>query len=453
MPTSVVDISLSSSTGATAQETYNDICVIGHATSAPSAGFNTVKSYTSASDVESDFGANSDVHTASEALAEMGVSEWSVIVAEEKTVTDEVIDGSDSSALTNGAVDNVPVHDDASTLTVSVDGSDITASNLMFTVDDPSSKSPGAGEAYFNTDTGEVEVGDATSGSGDGIEVDYHHLDWSPVKTEIEPLGFDLVLLADTHFDVPGFGNLDEIVSWASSNDAGVVGASVNGDNESTEQDAMDIAHEVGGAVSSGHYMQVAHKSTDDVAAYIVGQLGVNEAWFDPFWDGDGYPFATNYYSRANVGDPSSAGTFEGGDASNQEGATNVVISVDGTKVLSNSLTTAGSSSNYQFFDVARTESFVASEIENALTSLRLSSDQIPYTPQGRSAIIGAIQGQLQEYVSGQGAPLSELDISAPTIDQISDSDKANRVFPNISVTGTLAGNVHEFSVDLNVQV
>jgi|GEM_PF-3569980 len=451
MPTSVVDLSLSSSTGATVQETYNDICVIGHATSAPTAGFNTVKSYTSASDVESDFGANSDVHTASQALAEMGVESWSVIVAEEKTVTDEVVGSSDSSAVTNGTVANTPMHDDDSVIDVTVDGGSSLTKN--FTTDDPSSKSPAAGECYINTDTGEVESGDASSGSGNGIEVDYHYLDWSPVKTEIEPQGFDLVFLADTYFDVPGYGNLDEVVTWASSNDAGVVGASVNGDNESTEQDAMDIAHEVGGAVSSGYYMQVAHKSTDDVAAYIVGQLGVNEAWFDPFWDGDGYPFATNYYSRANVGDPASAGTFEGGDASNQEGATNVVISVDGTKVLSNSLTTAGSSSNYQFFDVARTESFVASEIENALTSLRLSSDQIPYTSQGRSAIIGAIQGQLQEYVSGQGAPLSELDITAPTIDQISDSDKANRVFPNISVTGTLAGNVHEFGVDLNVKV
>lgn len=452
MPTSVVDISLSASTGATAKPTYNDIVVIGHATAAPNAGFNNATPYSSPGDVEDDFGAGSDVLTASEALAEMGVEEWYAVQAEELAITGEVIGDSDTSSVDSGTVQNTPMHDDPSTVTIYLDGTELTATPKTVSPPD-ANESPEAGEAFYNTDTGEIVTGDTSGGSSSGIEVDYNYLDWGSVKTAIQSLGLDVFTLADTQFGRAGVGNLSELVSYADSVDGAVVGASVNGNDVSSEQEAMDIAHEVGGYVPSGSYLQIAHKSGEDVASYVAGQLGVNRPWFDPFWDGDGYPFATEYYSRSLVGDPGSAGTFEGGDQANQAGATNVIISVDGTQVLSNSLTTAGVSSNYRYFDVGRTESFIASEVQNALKSLRLKSDQIPYTQQGRSLVLGTIRGELQEYVNGRGSPLSSVKVTAPTIDQITDTDKANRTFPNLTVEGTLAGNVHEFSVALNIRV
>lgn len=452
MPTTVVDLNLSASTGATAKPTYNDILVIGHATSAPSKGFNNPDTYTSTDDVATDYGDPSDVLTTSEALVEMGVEEWRVIVLEQKTVTAEVVGDSDTTSTSSGTVSNTPVHGDQSTISVSLDG---TAQNVEFmTVSPPDADgSPASGDAFFNTESGEVVTGDTSSGTGAGIEVDYHHLDWTAAASTLEPLGLDLYGLANTKFGRDGIGDLNEISTRADNEDAAVIAASINGNNESDEQDAMDIAHEVGGYVQSGNLLQVAHKSSDDVAGYVLGQLGVNRPWFDPFWDADGYPFNTDYYDRSNVGDPDTKGTFEGGDMANGDGPTNVIINKQSIDVMSNSLTTAGSASDYQFFDVGRTEAFIAAEVTDALEDLRLQKDQIPYTTKGRASIIGAIRGALIEYESGQGAPLANVDISVPKIDQITDSDKANRLFPGISVTGTLAGNVHEFGVNLNVRV
>ncbi|WP_158058251.1 DUF3383 domain-containing protein [Halorussus halophilus] len=449
MPVSVVNIDLSASTGATAKPTYNDIALIGHSTTEPSVGYNNAKRYSSPDDVASDFGDQSDVYTAAQALSEMGVESWVAACAAEKTASGELL-GGDASSTSTGTISNVPVHDDTDAVSIAVDGTDKTVVPKTASPPD-ANESPATDEAYVNFETGEVVTGESTSGSASGIVADYHYLDWSSLKPELEPLGIDLFVLADTRCEREHVGNLGELVSFAGSIDAAVVAAHMNGSQAADDQTALQTAQDVAGAVPSGDLIMAAHKSSDDVAAYIAGQLGVNPAWFDPFWDGDGYPFDTGLYRRSLVGDPGTTETFEGGDE-NGNGPSNAIISVDGTLVLSNSLTTAGASSNYRYFDVGRTEAFIANEAQEALKSLRLGNDQIPFTKDGRSQILGAIRGRLQQYVGSNGAPLSELEVTAPTIDQLSDTDKSNRVFPGITIQGTLASNVHEFGVELNVR-
>lgn len=448
MPVSAVNIDLSASTGATAKPTYNDIALLGHATTEPAVGFNNAKRYSTPEDVASDFGDGSDVHVSAQALAEMGVESWLVAVAEEKTASGAV--AGESSSTDEVTVEHTPIHDDLSTISVSVDGQNQTVVPKAKSLS-PDEDGLEGDKAFVNFDTGKVVTGTATSGSEAGLEVDYNYVDWESLKPELEPLGIDLFVLADTRCERQHVGNLDELVSFASSVDAAVVGAHMNGAEAQSDQNAMETAQDVAGYVPSGDLLMIAHKSSEDVAAYIAGQLGVNPAWFDPFWDGDGYPFATDFYRRSLVGDPATADTFEGGDADGQ-GPSNAIISVDGTLVLSNSVTTAGSSSDYQYFDVGRTEAFVASEAEEALKSLRLDSDQIPFTKDGRSQVLGALRGRLKQYVGSNNAPLSDLEVTAPTIDQLSDTDKANRVFSGITIEGTLASNVHEFGVELNVR-
>ncbi|NEU59184.1 DUF3383 domain-containing protein [Halorussus sp. MSC15.2] len=455
MPVSVVDINLSASTGATAKPTYNDIALIGHATTAPSVGFNNGKRYSNPDDVANNFGDGSDVHVASQALTEMGVESWVVAVAEELTESSVSLGGDTTSTdrvnIKDTNSNHLPLHDDLSATSVYVDGTEKTVVPKTESPPDVN-ETPANDEAFVNFDTGEIVTGTTTSGSGPGITADYHHLDWSSLETELEPLGIDLFTLADTRCKREHIGNLNELVTFASSIDAAVVGAHMNGAEAATDAEAMELAHEVAGYVPSGDLMMIAHKSSEDVASYVAGQLGVNPAWFDPFWDGEGYPFSTDFYRRTLVGDPGTTETFEGGD-SDGNGPSNAIISVDGTLVLSNSLTTAGSSSDYQYLDVGRTESFIGSEVEEALKSLRLDNDQVPFTNNGRSQLLGAIRGRLQQYVGSNNAPLSELEVTAPTIDQLSDADKANRVFSGITVEGTLANNIHEFGVELNVRV
>ena len=441
MPARVVDITLTAETGAVPKPTPNDIVVVGSSATEPEVGYANAVGYVSASNVVDDHPDNDAVQVASESLATMGASRWNVTVAEEKTATETVGDAAEVQV-----VENLPIHH-GDTLEVTVDAG--TPKEIVYTtLDDLSQSDPDADTALVNTNTGEVLTDEATG----SVEVTYTYLDWAPVLEDMVNTDGDLLFFADTELDRSAIGNLSELTTWGGTHDAVVIGQSVNGTGEPTEQAAMDIAHEVAGYVPTKDYTQIAHKSAADVAAHVVGQLAVNDPWFDPFWDGDGYPFNTDYYGRAKIGDPGTTGTFEGGD-DDGKGATNVIISVDGTTVLSNSLTAAGASSNYRFLDVGRTESFLAGEIEAALVSLRLTKDQIPYTSAGRSAIIGAIQGRLQEYVGGTGAPLAKMNIEVPAIEEISTGDKANRLFPNINVNGTLAGNVHEFGVELTIQV
>jgi hypothetical protein len=84
MTVSPVTIDVSAELGALSQETFTDAAVIGTATSSPpGAAFGEVNRYQSASEVQDDYGDGSDVHTASQNVAEMGADAWYVIVLQE----------------------------------------------------------------------------------------------------------------------------------------------------------------------------------------------------------------------------------------------------------------------------------------------------------------------------------------------------------------------------------
>jgi len=49
--------------------------------------------------------------------------------------------------------------------------------------------------------------------------------------------------------------------------------------------------------------------------------------------------------------------------------------------------------------------------------------------------------------------PFAEVSVNVPSIDQLTDDEKANRVWSGISIEGTLSGNVHEFGLEMTVTV
>lgn len=432
MPTNVVDLSITTDTAAPPAETFNDTAVVGTAASSPSgANFGEANKYSSASKVETDYGTSSDVAVTSRALEEMGVQDWYVIVLEETAVTGE--------SLTEASIDtlaNFPVLGDP-TPTVDTD-------QLNFVAGTPDNSI--TSDTDLNTDTGEYYTAET------GISMDYSYVDWSQLDNALQGLGIELLIKGDAQYDREHIGSLDEIVSWVDANDAATVAASVNGSNM-TEDKAMSIAHDVFGYVPSGACLAIAHKSSADVGGYVAGQAANEEPWFDVFYDGDGYPFDTGYYRAVNVGDPSSGGTFEGGDAANQEGPTNVVINKGGVDVLSNSLSTAGASSNYPYWDIKRTENYAAAQVQSALRSLRLSEDRIPFTTEGRALIKGALTSAFSGDVGGVNDPFSSVTVYVPKVSTLSDSEKANRIWSGITIEATLSGNVHEFQLSMNISV
>ena len=432
MPTSVVDINITTDIAAVPEPTFNTVALIGTAVdSPPNANFGEPNRYRTASNVEDDYGSSSDVAVSSNALEQMGVEEWYVIVLEETTVADEALDDGAS-----GTLENAPILGDPEAT--------VSTGEVTFVAGTPDTEITSGVE--LNPDTGDYYNAET------GNSIDYSYVDWSVLDTALKGLNIRLPYVADRKYDYAHIGTLNAINEWADSNNAATVAASINGANVD-EQTAIETAHDVFGYVPNGSLLAVAHKSSADVGAYIIGQAATNEPWFDVFYDGDGYPFNTEYYRDANVGDPTAAGTFEGGDAVNQEGPTNVIINKAGTTVLSNSLSTAGSSSAYQFWDVMRTQNYAAEQVETALTSLRLREDRIPFTEEGEVLIEDAINSAFVGDVGGVNDPFAEVDVTVPPVGSLTDEDKANRVYSGITIDATLSGNVHEFTLNMSIGV
>lgn len=436
MPVEVVDLDLTAETGAAPKPTYTDVGIVVTMDSAPpSANFGELNRYTDSTTVEDEYGSSSDAAAAASAVQQMGASYWYVLAIEAVEETVAVASQTAEVELNGGSpILGTPLPTAGGGENIGFTTGLADSSNLG--ADDDIVINAGAGTAYNDT-AGEVDV-------------TVYHADWS----QLDNLGSDVnrVGVGNRKFGIENIGTLDELVSFASGENMGVVAAGIDGRQATGDDAALTEYHDAFSYVPSGDLLAVGHKSSDAVESYVLGQLAVNDPWFDPFYDGDGYPFANTQYERPLVGDPATAGTFEGGDSSSENGNVNVIINKGGTQVLSNSVTTAGSSSNYQFFDVGRTQDFLAAEVRRTLTSLRLSQDQIPFTAKGRAQIRNTIQNTLSQYVGG-GGPLASFTVTIPPIAQLTDSQKANRVYAGIDIEVTLAGNVHEFSVTLNVTV
>jgi hypothetical protein len=429
MTVSPVTIDVSAELGALPQETFTDAAVIGTASSSPSgAAFGEVNRYQSASEVQDDYGDGSDVHTASQNVAEMGADAWYVIVLEETEVADETVDD-------GSTVANTPILGNAG---VTADTRDV-----VYVADDPVT-TPDAGEVAINTATGEISTGDGTSAT-----LTYSHVDWSGLD-ELAVQGINRAHLADTRAGLEHIGDYDAFVGWASAAQVGVILPLKNPQTYADDQAAMEAAHEIAGYVPAGNVLPVAAKAGGDIGAHKLGQLAVNDPWFDPYFDNDGYPYSIDSIKGSLIGDPGTTGTFVGGDADGS-GPVNVVISVSGVNVLWRSVSTAGAASDYQFFDQQMTEYFSVSVIENALTSLELNQDRIPFTGTGQSMIESAIIDGLNEYVGGPDDPFAEASITVPDPDDLDDQDKSNRNWSGIKLEYQLSGSAQTFEVGLTL--
>jgi hypothetical protein len=434
MPVEVVDLDLTAETGAIPQPTFTDVGLVTTTDTAPSgAEYNELNRYSDPATVADEHGEGSDAHVASQAVAQMGASYWYVLALEaventEELAADATTELSESPIL--GTPEPTTGGSEVIGFTSSLADADAVGDNEDIVINTSS------GEAYNDSDT--------------SVQLTYYAADY----TKLSNLGENVnrVGVANRKFGVENIGTLDALATYAGGNNIGVVAAGIDGRTVADDETALAEYHETFSFAPSGDMLAVAHKSSDAVESYILGQLATNDPWFDPFYDGDGYPFANELYDPVLVGDPATAGTFEGGDSEAENGNVNVVINKAGTQVLSNSVTTAGSASNYQFFDVGRTQDFLAAEVRRALTSLRLREDQIPFTKAGRAQIQNVISNTINQYVGG-GGPLASFSVTIPPVAQLTDSQKANREWAGIDIEVTLAGNVHQFSVTLNLTV
>ncbi len=153
----------------------DDVGLVGEADlSNGTAEANTVYEINTQGEAKERFGARSDSQLTKNVQDALQVGAYPVYACatEEKTATDDLQDLSG----TSGNLDNSPIKPDASTVTFKIDG---TSKSTVFTLDDPSTKSPGTDEVYINHVNGKYEVDAAPSDGTDNDTAEYTHFDYT----------------------------------------------------------------------------------------------------------------------------------------------------------------------------------------------------------------------------------------------------------------------------------
>lgn len=101
--------------------------------------------------------------------------------------------------------------------------------------------------------------------------------------------------------------------------------------------------------------------------------------------------------------------------------------------------------------DVTRTRDVLVNRVKVRLQELRVAQDKLAYNEGGLNSVRLAIDGELLNLVNKEA--LSSYTISIPKVGNISDSDKKDRKLPDIVIEAVLAGDIHSFTVGLNLTV
>jgi len=91
---------------------------------------------------------------------------------------------------------------------------------------------------------------------------------------------------------------------------------------------------------------------------------------------------------------------------------------------------------------------------QEALNNLSADTDGIPFTSEGLATVESAIQSAGSELLqNGFLTTINDqpLEVFMPNVNDISATDKANRILRNIVVQGQIAGKIHSFNITINL--
>jgi hypothetical protein len=112
-------------------------------------------------------------------------------------------------------------------------------------------------------------------------------------------------------------------------------------------------------------------------------------------------------------------------------------------------VTLQGKCASGEYIDTIRGIDWLHARLQERIFMLLLKNKKIPYTDKGVDLVRCEIMGQLKEAISaGVLASQPEPTVSAPKVADIRDDDKAKRLLPNVSFSGTLAGAIHALKIE-----
>jgi hypothetical protein len=119
-----------------------------------------------------------------------------------------------------------------------------------------------------------------------------------------------------------------------------------------------------------------------------------------------------------------------------------------------------GKVANGEFIDLVHGTDYLESQMTDAIFAVLANADKVPYTDQGIASVEGAIRASLDDAITEEflaarpdlyeGQPYN---VTIPKVADISQTDRANRILPDITFRATLAGAIHEVEVQGTVAV
>lgn len=278
--------------------------------------------------------------------------------------------------------------------------------------------------------------------------------------------------------DVPGdlFGvthTINRITQDDQSLDDGIAAdyAAVKADDEDfygvfmTANGTLEIAA-LASAVEADRKIFIAQSSDDDILADTGGNLAetLNTANYNRtalIWNGDNAKYANGAWMgkqfpknpgqstwafKSLAGVPTDV--LSDSQISNLEA--NEANHFTNTKGLP--MTLQGTMASGRFIDITRGIDWLIVRMQERLLQLLANSDKIAYTQSGITALENEVRAQLKEAV-GFSVITEGFTVTPPNIDDISSTDKANRVLGNMDFSATLAGAIHSVTINGSVSV
>lgn len=116
------------------------------------------------------------------------------------------------------------------------------------------------------------------------------------------------------------------------------------------------------------------------------------------------------------------------------------------------SMTLQGTMASGRFIDITRGIDWLTARMQERIIQLLANSDKIPFTQSGITALENEVRAQLQEAVSNS-VITDGYTVSPPAVENVSATDKANRILGDLDFSATLAGAIHTVIINGSVSV
>ena len=112
------------------------------------------------------------------------------------------------------------------------------------------------------------------------------------------------------------------------------------------------------------------------------------------------------------------------------------------------SMTDEGYSSADEWIDVTRGIDFISARLQEYIFGALANADKIPFTDRGVGTIEGQVWAVLRLAVANDILVDNDnLIVTVPAVADVSTSDKANRILPDVTFNGDLAGAIHKVQI------